>query len=659
MKVPLVNNLDGASLEQRVFVLAPTGKDAALIESVLAPAGIACVSCTTLEEVCEGLSAGGAALLLAEEAIAVDRVACLTEWLAHQPPWSDLPLLILARQGADSASVSFAMETLGNVSVLERPMRVAALVSVVRSALRSRQRQYQTRDHLAERERSIRAQELLASIVASSDDAIISKTLEGYILTWNEGAQRIFGYSAEEAIGQPITFLIPPERHEEERDLLERLRRGERIDHFETVRVTKDGRLLDISLTVSPVRDSSGTVVAASKVARDVTQRKQAERALREVDRRKDEFLAILAHELRNPLAPIRNSLHILRLTSQNDPVGERVGDMMDRQVNHMVRLVDDLLEVSRITSGKIELRKERLDLAAVVQSSVETSRPLIEAVDHDLVLTFPAEPLTVEGDPVRLAQVFANLLNNAAKYTDAGGEIRITAHRAGDWAVISVRDTGTGIPPEMLPSVFEMFTQVDRDTDRAQGGLGIGLTLVKSLVEMHGGSVQARSAGRGKGSEFIVRLPLVPDRHPADPPERPQQSASPLRTHRVLVVDDNHDAAESMGILLKLLGADVHVAYSGPEALEALPGYRPDVVLLDIGMPGMDGHEVARRIRQQPELQKVTLIALTGWGQDKDRRESHTAGFDYHLIKPADVDALQALLTVVGRSEDARPAKK
>ena len=440
---------------------------------------------------------------------------------------------------------------------------------------------------------------------------------------------------------------------------MKRLCGGERIDHFETMRVTKDGRLIDVSLTVSPVRDSSGKIVGASKVARDITERKQAELALRDVDRRKDEFLAILAHELRNPLAPIRNSLHILRLTSQNDPVAERVGDMMDRQVNQMVRLVDDLLEVSRITSGKIALRKERVDLAAIVHDSVETSRPLIEAVEHRLALAFPPDPLIVDGDPVRLAQVFANLLNNSAKYTDAGGEIRITARRDNGWAVVSVRDSGAGIPREMLPSVFELFTQIDRHADRSQGGLGIGLTLVKSLVEMHGGTVHASSAGLGKGSEFVVRLPLVSDRHAVDVSQAPAISGSLLNPRRVLVVDDNHDAAESMGILLKLLGADVHVAYSGAEALDALPTYRPDVVILDIGMPGMDGHEVARRIRRQPEFQKVTLIALTGWGQDKDRRQSQTAGFDYHLIKPADMDALQAVLAVAGRTEDARPAKK
>src|SRR5688572_14757068 len=381
MKVPFVKGCSHESLEnlerlesavnpeERVFILAPTGRDSTVTGAVLGRAGVACMFCHSVEELCEGLDTGAGAVLLAEEAVGQDQGDYLTEWLARQPPWSDLPVLVLARPGADSAAVALAMDLLGNVTVLERPMRVAALVSAVRTSLRSRQRQYQTRDYLAERERHMQAQALLGAIVATSDDAIVSKNLDGIILTWNAGAERLFGYSADEAVGKPITLVIPPERQDEERQLLQRLRRGERIDHFETVRVTKDGRLIDISLTVSPLRDTEGRVVGASKVARDITERRQAEAALRDIDRRKDEFLAILAHELRNPLAPIRNSLHILRLTSQHDPVGERVGDMMERQVNHMVRLVDDLLEVSRITRGKIELRKEPVEVAAVVRS--------------------------------------------------------------------------------------------------------------------------------------------------------------------------------------------------------------------------------------------------------------------------------------------------
>ncbi|NOT24960.1 MAG: PAS domain S-box protein [Acidobacteria bacterium] len=632
-----------------MLILAPTGRDGTLTGSVLERAGVGCVFCPGLQDLCEELGHGGAAVLLAEEAVAQDESGCLTDWLAKQPSWSDLPVLVLARPGADSAAVALAMDVLGNVTVLERPMRVAALVSAVRTSLRSRQRQYQTRDYLEERERSVQAQALLAAIVATSDDAIVSKTMEGTILTWNEGAERLFGYSADEVIGRPVTLVVPPDRYDEEMSILARLRLGERLDHFETVRLTKDGRRIDVSLTVSPLRDASGQIYGASKVARDITQRKQAEAALRDVDRRKDEFLAILAHELRNPLAPIRNSLHILRLTSQQDAVGQHVGDMMERQVNHMVRLVDDLLEVSRITSGKIELRRERLDLAGIVRSSVETSRPLIEAVGHQLSVTFTPEPLMVEGDPVRLAQVFANLLNNAAKYTDPGGHIWISTGRDGNWGAVSVRDTGAGISSEMLPRVFELFAQGEHLSERSQGGLGIGLTLVKSLLEMHGGSVEGFSEGLGRGSEFVVRLPLAAV-HVVDVPRTCTREvpAPNLQARRVLVVDDNHDAAESMGMLLQILGAEVRVVYSGPEALESLSGYQPSAVLLDIGMPGMDGHEVARRIRQHPDFHDVTLIALSGWGQEEDRRRSKQAGFDYHLIKPADVNALQNLLATI-----------
>jgi PAS domain S-box-containing protein len=548
-----------------------------------------------------------------------------------------------------------AIELLGNVSVLERPTRVATLVSAVRSALRVRQQQYRARDYLEERERSSQVEAFLAAIVESSDDAIISKTLDGDILTWNAGAERLFGYSAEEVIGKPILILIPPERHGEERELLQRLRRGERIEHFETVRRTKDGRRLDISLTVSPVRDASGRIVAASKVARDISQRKLAEAALRDADRRKDEFLAVLAHELRNPLAPIRNSLHILRLTGHLDPAAERVTDMMERQVNHMVRLVDDLLEVSRITRGKIELRKEVVEIASIVRSAVETSRPLIEAAGHRLEVTLPPEVLTVEGDPVRLTQIFANLLNNAAKYTDTGGQIWLTVVRDADGVAISVRDTGVGIPTDTLPRVFELFMQGDRHAGRAQGGLGIGLTLAKSLVEMHRGTIRAFSEGLGHGSEFVVRLPLSTFQLPTDAPLAGQESIAPLAPRRVLVVDDNRDAAESMGTLLKLLGVDAYVVHNGPDALEALSFYQPTVVLLDIGMPGMDGTEVARRIRQRPDGRGITLIALTGWGQEEDRRRTMAAGFDFHLIKPADVNALRALLTSIEYGPEGR----
>jgi signal transduction histidine kinase len=371
---------------------------------------------------------------------------------------------------------------------------------------------------------------------------------------------------------------------------------------------------------------------------------------LAEMDRRKDEFLATLAHELRNPLAPLRNSLHILRMSGDSGPASERIHEMMERQINHMVRLVDDLLEVSRITRGKIELRRERVELAAVLRSAVETSRPLIEAARHQLAITVPPEPLILEADPVRLSQVIANLLNNAAKYTEEGGQIWLTARLEGGDAAVSVRDTGLGIPADMLSRVFDMFAQVDRTLKRSQGGLGIGLTLARTLVEMHGGRVEARSDGLGKGSEFTVRLPLAAENSLAAEGRSRAASTQPatLSQQRVLVVDDNRDAADSLGLLLKFLGADAHVVYDGPSALQALDVYRPAVVFLDIGMPGMDGHEVARYMRQAPEFQDVMLIAMTGWGQEEDRRRSQAAGFDHHLVKPADADALQALLSSV-----------
>jgi CheY-like chemotaxis protein/two-component sensor histidine kinase len=304
-------------------------------------------------------------------------------------------------------------------------------------------------------------------------------------------------------------------------------------------------------------------------------------------------------------------------------------------------------MEVSRITRGKIDLRKERVELATVVQSAVETSRPLIERARHSLTVTLPPEPLAVEADPVRLAQVIANLLNNAAKYTEEEGHIQLTAAAEGDKAVVSVRDDGLGIPPNMLPRVFDLFAQVDQTLQRAQGGLGIGLALVRSLVELHGGRVEARSEGAGRGSEFVVRLPLAPGSHArgeAAPGEADPQAAVPL-PHRVLVVDDNRDAADSLGMLLKLLGADVKVVYDGLSALEVIGTFSPAVVLMDIGMPGLDGHEVARRVRHDLGLREVTLIAMTGWGQEDDRRRSQEAGFNHHVVKPIDVDALQTLL--------------
>jgi len=501
----------------------------------------------------------------------------------------------------------------------------------------------------AERElnQSDRDRAMLAAIVDSSQDAIISKTFDGIIRSWNAGAQRLFGYAESEAVGKPITLLIPPERLDEEKDILARLSRGERIEHYETVRVAKDGRRIDISLTISPLRDGRGNLIGASKIARDISDRKRAEEALREADRRKDEFLATLAHELRNPLAPIRNSLHILRMAGENGVPIESVLEMMERQVAQMVRLVDDLLELSRISRGKIELKRERIELTAVINQALETSRPLVEAGAHTLKVQLPAHPVMVQGDLIRLSQVFANLVNNAAKYTERGGTITVAVACEDGNAVTSVRDTGIGIPRDMLARVFETFVQVDNPLRRSQDGLGIGLSLVRSLVLMHGGHIEAHSDGLGLGSEFVVRLPIV-ERGPAGDAHASRSDRATAEARmgcRILVVDDNRDSANSLALMLRLVGADVQVAYDGRSALEAIKICRPSVILMDLGMPGMDGCEVARQIRQDPQHTGLTLIALTGWGQEGDRRRSQAAGFDHHLVKPVELSALQVLL--------------
>ncbi|MBX9584219.1 MAG: PAS domain-containing protein [Gemmataceae bacterium] len=365
--------------------------------------------------------------------------------------------------------------------------------------------------------------------------------------------------------------------------------------------------------------------------------------ALRDADRRKDEFLATLAHELRNPLAPIRNGLQIMRLAKGGREAVETARTMMERQVGQMVHLVDDLLDLSRISRGKIELRKERVELAKVLQQAVETSRPLIDASGHDLAIDLPPQPVFVDADVTRLAQVFSNLLNNAAKYTERGGRIRLSAQHRGHEAIISVRDTGIGIPAHMLPHVFEMFTQVDRNLERSQGGLGIGLSIVKRLVEMHGGGVTARSDGPGMGSEFVVRLPVVLSVVP--PQDEEGEATRPTARRRILVVDDNVDAAMSLAMMLDLMGSEARTAHDGVEALDVAAAFRPDLILLDIGMPRMNGYDTARHIREQAWGKGVVLVALTGWGQDEDRRKSKEAGFDAHMTKPIEPAALERLL--------------
>ncbi len=407
-----------------------------------------------------------------------------------------------------------------------------------------------------------------------------------------------------------------------------------------------DGQFRPFLTRVNPLRDEDGNIVYWFGTNTDISEIKRMEDALRDTDRRKDEFLATLAHELRNPLAPIRNSLQILKLPNLDPATAEKSRAVMERQVHHLVRLVDDLLDVSRVVRGKIELRKEAVELATIVARAVEIAQPLIEVQGHRLDIALPAQSLLIDGDPVRLAQVMGNLLTNAGKYTEANGSISFSAQREGNEALVRLVDTGIGIAPDMLPHVFELFVQGDHSEARSQGGLGIGLTLVKNLIELHGGSVSAWSAGLGRGSEFTIRLPLLPDRQAQVPvAHAPGQTPAVAAGHRLLVVDDNRDAAESLAILLRAQGYAVRVAFDGAAGLEQARIQRPELVFLDIGMPGMDGYEVARRLRATPGLEKVVLVALTGWGQKSDRLRSAEAGFDRHLVKPLEEKALKEVL--------------
>jgi len=370
-------------------------------------------------------------------------------------------------------------------------------------------------------------------------------------------------------------------------------------------------------------------------------------REVQQADRQKNEFLSMLAHELRNPLAPIRNAVEVMKLTGSSQPDVEWARDVIDRQIRQLARLVDDLLDVSRITRGKIELRVQPLDLEPVVDQAVEASKPFIEARGHQLHVAVAPEPLKVNGDPARLAQVLTNLLINAAKYTEEGGQIFVNARREASEAVVSIRDTGVGIPPEMLSTVFDLFIQVEQSIDRSQGGLGVGLTLVRRLVELHGGLVFATSSGPGQGSEFTVRLPLMEGSSPFPAGLENGSVREPARSLKVLVVEDNKDTAETMAAILKLAGHQVRLASDGPAALAAVDGFRPDAVFLDLGLPGMDGYEVAKRLRDRLNDPRPVLVAVSGYGGDDVRQRSRQAGFDHHLVKPADLVAVRSLLAI------------
>jgi PAS domain S-box-containing protein len=493
----------------------------------------------------------------------------------------------------------------------------------------------------AERER-------FRATLTSIGDAVMVTDTHGRVTLLNPVARALTGWEGD-AIGRPIeeVFRIV---NEETRDTVENpvikvLREGAVVglaNH--TVLIGRDGHEIPIDDRAAPIHDGRGRLAGVVLVFRDITERRAGERALRDNDRRRDEFLAMLAHELRNPLAPIRNAAHTLGLLGNPDDRVQWVSGVIERQVELMTRLVDDLLDVSRITSGKIALRREPVAIGAVIAQAVETARPAAESRKETLEVAVAADVGWVDGDRARLVQAVGNLLDNAIKYTEEGGHIRLSARAEADEVAIAVRDTGVGIPADLLPHVFDLFTQADRSLERRQGGLGIGLTLVRRLVEMHGGRVEAASEGPGRGSEFAIRLPRLaldaPVPAPAPAPDRP---SGPAR--RVLVVDDQPDSTDSLALLLRLRGHEVRTASDGSSALEEFVRYRPEVVFLDLGLPGLSGYDVARRLRAMPEARDVRLVALTGYGTEADRERTRAVGFDVHLAKPVDPHAVESLL--------------
>jgi PAS domain S-box-containing protein len=465
----------------------------------------------------------------------------------------------------------------------------------------------------------------------------------GKIIDANPFLSALLGYARDELLGKELSEIGLVQDIEANRAAFRQLQENGCIRYEDLPLATKDGGRAYVEF-VSNVYQVEGRRVIQCNI-RDISERKRMEEALRQADRHKDEFLAMLAHELRNPLGSLRNALQLMRLKGTDDPQVKWARDVAERQVQQLTRLVDDLLDIARVNQGKINLQLAPLDMAAVVARAVEISLPLIDAHKHQLGISLPAQAVQVEGDLTRLAQVASNMLNNAAKYTNEGGRIDLDVDCSGCEAILRVRDTGVGIAAEMLPHVFEMFTQAEGSASHAEGGLGIGLTVVRSLVEMHGGSVAVHSAGLGHGSEFVVRLPIlrpaaapfvaaVVDKGPGKEPAR-----------SVLIVDDSEDAAETLALLLRRRGHEVRTAHDGPSTLQLVRARPPDVVLLDLGMPGMDGLEVARRLRQDLGQKQALLVALTGYSTDDDRRRAEEAGFDAHLVKPVDLDALEGVL--------------
>ncbi len=645
-----------ADLDRRLLIAAPTGRDAEVLGKLLHEIDIEIRICSDLEETCRSIAQGAIGAIIAEEALFPNHPGPLFDVLSRQPEWSEFPLIVMTSEESHDRCwrLMDAMVGSAHFIVLPRPVRKVTLVSSVRTAVRSRERQYQVREELAKRQRVEAAlrksEERLRLAHQIAHVGTFEWDIKNNINMWSPEIEALYGL-------KPGTFegtyedwakrVHPDDLPEAERQARESLESGEL--HAEWRVVWPDGSIRWLAARTRVFYDGHGNPSRMLGINLDITDRKQAEEALRDADRRKDEFLATLAHELRNPLAPIRTGLQVMRMTTDMPEKFEEVRATMERQVEQLVVLVDDLLDVSRITQGKLQLRSSCVRLDEILQTSVEATRSFLEEANHTFVLEVPPEPIFLDADPHRLAQVFSNLLNNAAKYTPNGGQVRMAAWRQAEEVVVSVRDSGVGIAPEMLDRIFEMFAQGEGSEDRMKAGLGLGLTLVKSLVEMHGGTIQVRSEGIGKGSEFEVYLPIAtPTKTQLAAPSTPEHTSADRKTCRILVVDDKVEAANLMAVALRLLGHEVVTAGDGERAVERAAEYQPDVIVLDIGLPKMDGYEACHRIRALPNGDKVTIVALTGWGQAEDKQRAKDAGFDRHFTKPVDVAELKPLLVPI-----------
>jgi PAS domain S-box-containing protein len=637
------------SSHARILVVDDTEASRYAVSRILRQAAYTVQEASTGREALE-LAAGRPDLVILDVNLPDASGYDICRQLKAGPTTAAIPVMHLSASFVESEDRSEGLES-GADGYLTYPLAPRELLANVQALLRIRKA-----------EQALRSQtELLRVTLSSIGDGVIATDPAGLITFINPVARALTGWG-EEAVHRPLpeVFRIIDEETAQpvESPVEQVIRTGQVVglgNH--SVLIARDGARRPIDDSAAPIRAEEGEVVGVVLVFRDVTERRRLEDEVRlrseelvQRDQRKDEFLAMLGHELRNPLAPISNSLHLLRLQLAGDPRFEQPGRLLERQVVHLTRLVDDLMDVSRITRGKLDLQKQRVALATIMTQAAEATRPFLEERDHRLEVVQPAAPAPLEADPARLEQVLSNLLNNAAKYTPPGGLVRLAGAVEGGQAVVRVRDNGIGIRPEMLPRLFEMFQQADRVPGRVSEGLGLGLSLVRSLVEMHGGSVSAHSAGAGQGSEFVVRLPLAPGSPTPEPPTTTVAAPSEVRPLRILIVDDNVDGANSLALLLRLEGHEVKVVHDGQAALEAAGEFRPEAVLLDIGLPrGMDGYEVAIRLRALPGLGSVLIVALTGYGQEEDRQRSSAAGFSAHLVKPVNLDLLREALARAG----------